>query len=42
MEQNIKVNGEMVLEMVMGYKYGQMEVDTKDFGVTIKPMVKEN
>ena len=42
MEQNIKVNGGMVLEMVMGYKYGQMEVDMKDFGVEIKLMVKVN
>jgi hypothetical protein len=42
MEQSIKVNGEMVLEMVMEYKYGQMEVDTKDFGVMIKLMVKES
>jgi len=42
MEQNIKVSGEMELEMDMGYKYGQMEVDMKDFGVMIKPMVKES
>lgn len=40
MEQSIKVNGEMVSEMVMAYKYGQMEADMRDFGVLIKPMVK--
>lgn len=40
MEQSIRVNGEMVSEMAMAYKYGQMEVDMKAFGVMIKPMVK--
>lgn len=42
MEQSIKANGETVLEMVTVYKYGQMEVDMKDFGVEIKRMVKVN
>lgn len=42
MVQNIKDNGEMALGMVMEYKYGQMEVDTKDFGVMIKLMAKES
>ncbi len=42
MEQSIKVNGEMELEMAMGYKYGQMEVGMKDFGAMIKQMAKES
>jgi hypothetical protein len=40
MEQSIKANGEMVLEMVMAHKFGQMEVDMRDFGVMIRLMVK--
>ena len=42
MEQSIKVNGGMVSEMVMVYKYGQMEADMRDFGAMIKQMVKAN
>jgi hypothetical protein len=42
MEQSIKVNGEMVSEMVMAYRYGQMEANMRDFGAMIKPMVKES
>ena len=40
MEQSIKVNGEMVSEMVMAYRYGQMEADMKAFGVRIRPMAR--
>ena len=43
-EQYITENGKkMVLKgMVVVYKYGPMEVDMKDIGKKIKPMLEEN
>ena len=42
MEQYTKVNGKDLCAMVWVYRYGQMELNMKDFGSIMLRMVKEN
>lgn len=41
-EPFIEVNGKTNLDMGMEYRYGLMELNTKDFGKIIKLMEEEN
>lgn len=42
MEQFIKVNGKAKRDMDLEYKFGQMELNMKDIGKTIRLMAKES